>query len=170
MNPFETDRMFFRPLNWADLGNVYQLYRDPKIMKYISGESSTFAETEHFLGLHIAEHEQYGFGLCAAILKANGQMIGRCGLIPISKKTGLEGDIGWMFHQTYWNQGLATEFAQKMIEIGFKQLNLQRIQATAASRNYASIRVMQKAGMKFVKEDDSGVEYEIFPQEFLVSD
>lgn len=96
-------------------------------------------------------------------------MIGRCGLIPMPKKTGLEGDIGWMFQPTYWNQGLATEFALAMIQIGFKQLNLKRIQATAASQNYASIRVMQKSGMQFVNEDDRGVEYEIFPRDILAA-
>lgn len=163
MTPFETDRLFFRPLTWADLDNLHDLYLRSDIMKYISGRPCTFSQTKNLLASHIADHTQSGFGLCATILKLNKCMIGRCGLIPISRDSCLEGDIAWMFHKIYWNQGLATEFASKMFQIGFEQLNLKRIQATAASLNHASIRVMQKVGMQFVKEDDSGVEYEIFP-------
>jgi RimJ/RimL family protein N-acetyltransferase len=163
VNPFETARLLFRPLIWDDLDDMYTLYRNPQVMQWISGEPTTYSATKKFLARHIEDHQQYGFGMCVALLKSNRKIIGRCGLFPVEKESGLEGDIAWMFQPDYWGQGLATEFAHSMIEIGFTQLSLRRIFATAASQNLASIRIMQKVGMQLVQEGDRGVEYEIYP-------
>ena len=163
MDAFETGRLQFRPLTHADLTIIYDLYRQPEIMKYISGEPATFAETRQLLALHLANHEQYGFGLCAAMLKSNSQAIGRCGLLPIETPDGLEGELAWMFAKAYWNCGLATEFGLAMVEIGFRELGLRRIVATAASQNKASVRVMQKVGMRLMQENERGVVYEVLP-------
>ena len=122
---FITKRLFFRPLTWANLNDIYDLYRRHEIMKYISGKPCTFAQTKKLMEIHISEHERYDFGLCRAILKTNSQMIGRCGLIPLARETGLEGEIAWMFHQEYWNRGLATEFAQEMIRFGLSTTRIK---------------------------------------------
>lgn len=163
MESFETKRLIFRALCWDNLAELYALYSRPGLMQYISGQPCTYEQTKHLLRLHIQDHEHHGFGLYGAYLKSGKRMIGRCGLVPLDKESGLEGDLAWMFQQAYWNQGLAAEFAQEMIQIGFEQLGLRRIQATAANQNLASIRVMQKVGMRFVKSDEQGTEYELLP-------
>ena len=163
MKKFETDRLRFRPLVWADLIDLYALYRDPEVMQWISGEPTEYDHTKMFLEKHIADYKNHGFGMYATMLKSNGHMIGRCGLFPVETESGMEGDIAWMFRPAYWTKGFGTEFAHKMIEIGFADLKLTRIFATAASQNHASVRIMQKVGMQLVSKGEQGVEYEIFP-------
>ena len=105
----------------------------------------------------MGEHVDYGFGLCATIDKRTGTVIGRAGLEPIVRTGGLEANIAWMFLPAYWNRGLATEFAVAMLDVGFAELGITRVVATADTRNKASIRVMEKAGMHFVHVDRRGV-------------
>ena len=47
------------------------------------------------------------------------------------------------------NVGFATEAVKAMIEFGFRQLNLNRIQAMHFTNNFASGRVLEKAGMLY---------------------
>ncbi len=48
-----------------------------------------------------------------------------------------------------------------MIHCAFTKLGLNRIFATAAYDNLASIRVMKKVGIQWVSQNKRGVEYEI---------
>jgi RimJ/RimL family protein N-acetyltransferase len=167
MEIIETKRLLLRPLTLEDLDELYSLYREPALMQYITGQPRSYEVTRQRLLSHIADHEQYGFGLCAAILKTTGQMIGRCGLEPIDRPTGLEGNLAWMFKKEYWGQGLATEFGRAMVAYGFDRLHLARIFAIADHPNIASIKVMQKLGMRFVRADAYEVEYELLASNHL---
>jgi ribosomal-protein-alanine N-acetyltransferase len=69
----------------------------------------------------------------------------------------------WFFHDppplqllygvapAHWNKGLATEVAIAMSRSGFAEHSFDRIEASTDGTNRASIRVMEKAGMKFEK-------------------
>jgi RimJ/RimL family protein N-acetyltransferase len=57
-------------------------------------------------------------------------------------------EIGYWIGVPYWSRGFATEAAVAMIRYGFEEQNLNRIFAFAFSRNPASSRVLEKAGMR----------------------
>ena len=162
MDHIETERLLLRPLQLDDLDDLFALYGDRQVMKYITGQLRDYQTTDRRLKAHIADHQAYGFGLCAAILKSTGEMIGRCGLEPVERSNILQGDLAWMFKPDYWGQGLATEFGRAMIAYGFAHLPVQRIFATADHANLASIQVMKNLGMMYVKSDQRGVEYELW--------
>jgi ribosomal-protein-alanine N-acetyltransferase len=139
-----------------------QLYRDPAVMRYLgTGQPLSSAETAERLETYLEAWAQAGFGSYALVLKTTEGFIGCGGIEPSSGATGLEGEIGWVFAPAYWGQGLATEFAQAMIAVGFEQFTLERIFARADARNGASIRVMQKADMALAHMDERVVEYDI---------
>ncbi len=58
-------------------------------------------------------------------------------------------EMGYWLGEPYWNQGYTTEAARAVIEFGFEVIGLNRIFAQYFTRNPASGRVMQKAGMKY---------------------
>lgn len=70
--PFETARLLLRPLVMADLDDLFALYGQPRLMRYITGRPRSYGETKERLKAHIADRERYGFGLCAAILRGTG--------------------------------------------------------------------------------------------------
>ncbi len=56
-------------------------------------------------------------------------------------------ELGYWIGRPYWGQGYCTEAVRAVLSFGFQQLGLNRIYAGHFSRNPASGRVMQKAGM-----------------------
>ena len=85
-------------------------------------------------------------------------------------------EIGWRLKKEYWGNGYATEVACALVNKGI-QLN-KKIVARAMIENLASIRVMQKVGLKFAEEfwgdykPHSGspdVRYELSPKNLPIS-
>ncbi len=81
------------------------------------------------------------------VLKSKDRLIGGCG-IRIQNPIFREGDLGYVFHRSYWDKGYATEATKAIIDFGFSKLKLHRIWATCDPPNKASARVLEKAGMK----------------------
>ena len=162
MQDIETERLLIRPLTMDDLEPLFNLYRRPELMRYITGRPRTLAMTKSRLVDHITDHMSYGFGLCAAIEKSSGRMIGRCGIEPVPQHERVDGNLAWLFLREYWNMGLSTEFARAAIPVAFHELGLERVFATAHPANVASIRVMEKVGLVFVRSRSNSVMYELW--------
>jgi [ribosomal protein S5]-alanine N-acetyltransferase len=58
-------------------------------------------------------------------------------------------EIAYVLSEEYWNQGITTEAVKKLIDFGFKELGLVRIQARCFEENIGSQKVMEKSGMFF---------------------
>ena len=56
-----------------------------------------------------------GCELWAAIDKASGQFIGRCGLLPWTIDQQEEVEVAFALAKAYWGQGLASEAAQAIV-------------------------------------------------------
>lgn len=57
------------------------------------------------------------------------------------------GEMGYWLHPSLWGRGLMLEALQGVLHAGFEGFDLLRISAGHFPGNYASARVMQKAGM-----------------------
>ena len=160
LGAFETDRLLLRPFLDDDLLDLARLYSSPVVMEFVA-PTRDLDQTKVRMKKHIADLESHGFGLLAAIDKSSDKLIGRCGLDPEFVNGELQGELAWMFFPEYWGKGLATEFGVKMLEVGFDELSLRRIFAHAKLNNGASVRVMNKIGMKYVGRNDDELEYEV---------
>lgn len=149
MQEIETARLYLRQFTPNDLDDLYRIYSDSEVMKYIGKGVRTRTETETAI-YNILEHwEQNNFGMWALVHKIDRKIIGRCGLVFLDKTPEIE--LGYALDKVYWNQGLATEASFASLNYGFQILKLQRIVAIARPENLASQRVMQKVGMKYEK-------------------
>jgi ribosomal-protein-alanine N-acetyltransferase len=92
----------------------------------------------------VAEHDCC---FAAATLKETGAVIGVGGIQPLGE-TG-EYEIGWWIWKEYWNRGLASEIAGAAKRHAFESMRLPRVVAIVHPDNTASIRVMQKIGMRY---------------------
>lgn len=91
----------------------------------------------------------YEFG----VFLKNGTLIGKISLMDISRGLFQSAYLGYQIYNLYWNQGYASEALRALIEIGFYELNLHRIEAGIEPHNKRSIRVakalqMRKEGLK----------------------
>src|SRR5258708_23287781 len=100
----ETSRLRLKPIGLDDLDGLFELIRDPEVIRYFAPSKPMEREdVKVALQSMIAHWEQHGFGRMSIILKETGQMIGYSGLRT------LEGipEIIYTVAKQYWGKGLA---------------------------------------------------------------
>src|SRR5690349_11005043 len=149
----ETKRLLLRRQMIEDLDDLWALYCDPEITRYIPDAPRSLAEAREELEWHMNGHPKYPeLGLWATIYKETGKFIGRCGLLPWTIDGQHEVEVAYTIAREYWGQGLATEAAQAILNYGFGKLNLSRLICLIDPQNIASQKVAEKMGMSFEKE------------------
>jgi ribosomal-protein-alanine N-acetyltransferase len=77
----------------------------------------------------------------------NGNLVGVISLQRIDN-VNKSGQIGYWIGKKYWNMGLATESINLVINYAFRVLRLHKVYANVLATNRASIRVLEKNGLK----------------------
>ena len=152
----ETPRLILRQFVLDDAENIYLLNLDPEVVQY-TGDVS-FESVEHaraFLS-NYNPYAAYGYGRWAVIEKDTQETLGWCGLKYLVDEK--ETDIGYRFMKKYWGKGYATESAKACLDYGFKNFELDFIVGNAMNANPASIKVLEKIGLKFHKQSPCGGE------------
>jgi RimJ/RimL family protein N-acetyltransferase len=153
MKILETDRLILRHLILEDLDDLYELYCDAEVVRYIPDAPKTLEETLKELKWHLNGHPKHPeLGLWATIHKKTNRFIGRCGLLPWTLDGCEEVEVAYLISRQYWGQGLGTEAAQAVLEYGFEELNLSRLICLIDEENLTSKKVAEKIGMRFEKE------------------
>lgn len=83
----------------------------------------------------------------AIVWKETGKVIGAGELSSIDS-TNRSGEIGYILHPDCWGKGIAAETALLLLEFGFKEKRLHRIEARCDPQNTRSQKVLEKAGME----------------------
>jgi [ribosomal protein S5]-alanine N-acetyltransferase len=78
---------------------------------------------------------------------ANGNLVGVISLQNIDN-VNKSGQIGYWIAKKYWNMGIATESINLVINYAFHVLRLHKVYANVLATNRASIRVLEKNGLK----------------------
>lgn len=151
MPEIETARLLCRMLSPHDLDELFPIFGDPEVMKYLGVEAGTIQsreETKALLGGMIECWTDYGFGRWAVVNKEDGKLIGLCGFRILKS----EPELFYLFAKANWGKGFATEVAGASLRYGFEEVGLERIVGFTRHGNTASIRVMTKIGMKYERE------------------
>ncbi|HZM23770.1 MAG TPA: GNAT family N-acetyltransferase [Anaerolineales bacterium] len=159
MKILETERLVLRQFTFEDADFILRLLNEPSFIQNIGDRGVRTLEDarSYILRVPIASYEKNGFGLYLVILKESGKSIGMCGLI---KRDQLEDvDIGYAFLPEFWSKGYAVEAALAVKEYARDVIGLKRLIAITDPENQASIRVLEKIGLRFEKvvrlsEDD----------------
>lgn len=160
----ETQELILRQFTEQDADNLFLLDSDPEVMRFINGGKPTESEVIKKQGLPrlLEYYQKYkNFGFWATIEKSSNEFIGWFHFYPaIENKFAVELQLvnnheialGYRLRKSSWGKGYATEASQALVSKGFADLNVQRVVAWALTANKGSIRVMEKAGLKFEKE------------------
>lgn len=145
----ETDRLLIRDYVKEDLEMVHQLVQSPEIYEHQSWGPNSFEDSKNHVGQCLQqqmESPRQSFEFCITD-RSTKEIIGAIGL-RIRSSFNRSGDLGYWIRRDLWGHGLATEATQRIIQFGFDDLNMNRLWATASTKNLASLRVLQKAGMQ----------------------
>src|SRR5436309_1382021 len=123
----ETDRLLLRHLSLDDLEALAAIQADAEVMRYFTWGPLPVEVVRYDLERCIARQREHGFSLWAAIDRADGRFIGRCGLLTQSLQGRDEVEIAYMIDRSYWGRGLATEAAIAIRDYGFDRLGRDRL-------------------------------------------
>lgn len=148
----ETERLLLRQFEPGEGQLIYTLNEDPEITRYTGDPVRDLDHAEEILReVILPQYTLYNHGRWAVHTKPGMDFIGWCGL---KYRPGLdEIDLGYRFMKTAWGKGYATEAALASIKYGFEKLGMQRIVGRAMPGNVASIKVLEKCGMRYVGEE-----------------
>ncbi|HSK64699.1 MAG TPA: GNAT family N-acetyltransferase [Pyrinomonadaceae bacterium] len=152
----ETERLVLRPFTTGDAAFVLTLLNEPSFLRYIGDKQvRTLADARQYLANGpIASYERNGFGLCLVELKDSHTSIGMCGLLKREELP--DPDIGFAFLPDFWNKGFAFEAASAVMKDAHERLKLSRILAIVNADNYASMKLLERLGLKFEGMRDEG--------------
>jgi RimJ/RimL family protein N-acetyltransferase len=145
--PIETLRLAIRRLREEDAEALHQVWADPETMRFIPAEpDASLDETLARIRRHIERHEETGLALWAVEERATNEVVGVCGLFPV-EGAGPEVEVAYHIARQHWGRGIATEAARACVDAGLAT-GLPEILAFAYPANRASIRVMEKIGLR----------------------
>ena len=165
MTVLETQRLVLRRLCADDAEFILELLNQPSFLRYIGDKGVRNAEDaiRYIQTGPVASYDRFGFGLYLVELKESGVSIGMCGLL---KRDSLpDVDVGFAFLPGYWSQGFAFEAAAAVMAYGREVLGLRRIVAITSLDNAASIKLLEKIGLRFerlIKLEEDQPEVRLF--------
>lgn len=154
----KTDRLHLRPWTMDDVAAAFVLYGDPRVTRYIGGQTAAdLSEMADQLAARIEKTNRYpdGYGAWAAELE--GTVVG-CGLVkPLPDRDEQPTDdieVGWHLAHHVWGHGLATELGCRLVRYGIDDLGLDDLHAVVEPANEASKRVAVRVGLTLVGRTD----------------
>ncbi len=163
----ETSRLLIRPVAGEDVMALHELFNLAQVRQYLFDDQ----ETSHDRVKELIEASQgafaeRGFGLFAVLPAKGDEIVGFCGFLPEKVLP----ELIYALHPEHWGKDLATEAASAVMDWGFRDHGFDEIYAAADAPNEASIRVMQKIGMRYHENRiENGVEcvyYKVTRSEF----
>lgn len=142
-----TERLELRPFTDDDIARVTELLQGPETAAttlYIPYPYSRDDAAE-WIARHPGAAEA-GTDLTWAIRRReDGLLIGAIGIQITSQHR--RGALGYWLDTLYWSRGYMSEAARAVVEYGFAELDLHRIEASRRPENIGSARVMENVGL-----------------------
>ena len=149
----ETERCFLREMTMEDLDELYELYKEPEITRYMEGLYEDRKEEEEYTRAYINNmYRFYGYGMWLVIEKKTGKIIGRAGLnnVDIHGEPALE--MGYMIGKPYQNQGYATEVCEGIIQFAREGTEFETLNCLIRKGNVKSIHLIEKLDFTWQEE------------------
>jgi len=149
---FETPRLILTQFTEADAELIFSLNNDYEIVKYVHESVLTCEEqAKKIITEIILPQYKNNLGRWATYTKSNNEFIGWCGLKYRPELNEI--DLGYRLKKSVWGKGYATEAAKHTLDHGFNNLDLTNITGRAHIENIASLKVLEKIGMQFIREE-----------------
>lgn len=160
--PIITERLILRKLTEEDIDNIFLLDSNPDVMKYVGVPPVKLKEESAKMVENIInQYKNNGTGRLAVIEKESNQFIGWSGIKLLTDEVnGFKNvyELGYRFLPEFWGKGYATESALASLDLGFNQLNADKIYAYADIGNESSNHILTKLGFEnkgtFLDKDD----------------
>jgi 8-oxo-dGTP diphosphatase len=143
-----TERLVLRPYEAADARNLQRLINDWAIIRNLAGVPYPYEREIADDWIQASRHQLatatgWHFALTE---RESGALIGGVGLRPDPQSRSAS--LGYWIGRKSWGQGYATEAARRLAHWALAHLDLDRITATIAADNPASMAVLRHLGFR----------------------
>lgn len=156
----DSNRLQYRLMSEDDADLMFELDQDPEVMRYING--GTMTTRVEVRDVYIPRMKKYtdaekGWGIWIVSTQEDVEFVGWVLVRPMnffSDRPEFDNlELGWRFKRAAWGKGYATEAAKSVMSAIEKKGDCARFSALAMEDNTASIRIMKKLGMQYIKTD-----------------
>ncbi|ASQ44758.1 GNAT family N-acetyltransferase [Legionella clemsonensis] len=145
-----TKRLGLRPMSREDLAYLAELDQDPEVKKYYPEGTLSCHEIKQYMKECFYNFERKNLPCLVIFNLKTGEFVGEAYFDEL--ETG-EVKVGYLFHKKYWRRGYATEVLNALLEWAKNNIDRDYIIAYADKNHTASLRVMEKCGMEYYKDD-----------------
>lgn len=142
-----TPRLVLRPVSTMDAGPLRRLCNEPAVRRYLWDDEPVSRTTIRGLVVQSARmFAEEGVGLFGVRFHDDERLLGLCGFARLGGMD--EPELCYGLTPGAWGRGLATEAARACLRHAFEEAGFERVIAGADPPNVASLRVIEKLGMK----------------------
>jgi len=157
LNKQQTQRLSFRLLTPEDFQSWLPLFTGDNVAKFL-GLDTTLAEEqlcELWFERIFNRYENDLGGMNVLIDKTSNKLVGQCGLLVQTVEEQKLLEVGYSILPRFWNNGYATEAAQKCRDFAFENSLAQSLISIVHVDNIASAKVALNNGMSLERTIDS---------------
>ena len=146
----ETERLRLRNWRKEDFAPFVAATNTPAVMRWLGGVQDPDYLRDRLQSRFTAWQEERGFTFWAVERKADGALIGFCGIkIADDEGSPVEGEyeVGWRLREDAWGQGYAKEAAVASLDFAFRKIGAEQVVALTVPGNEGSWRLMERLGM-----------------------
>jgi RimJ/RimL family protein N-acetyltransferase len=141
-----TPRLDLRPLRPDDAGALMAIHSDPAVMRYWSTPPWSDLQQAHDL----IQREIAGMAAGTAVrlgivVREEAALIGHCTLFSFDAQCR-RAETGYALRASAWGHGYANEAVSALLDWGFAELGLNRVEADIDPRNTPSARALERLG------------------------
>ncbi len=143
----ETARLVLRPVRAAEAADLHALLVHKDVRRYLTdGVAMSLAWVEGIIRDSETSFATRGLGLWAVREHGALPLMGLTGFRDFYDPPVLE--LLYALQPSHWHRGFATEMARAAIDYAFTHAGLSAVRASADEPNQASIRVMERLGLR----------------------
>jgi ribosomal-protein-alanine N-acetyltransferase len=145
----ETERLFLLPLSADEANSLHRISNEPNVRRYLwDGELVSEATLRGLIAQSDRMFSEEQIGLFGVRMCGREDLLGFCGFVRLEGME--EPELWYELTEKVWGRGIATEAAQACVRYAFEQVGMERVIAGADAPNAASLRVIEKLGMKYL--------------------
>ncbi len=150
----ETEHLRIRPFRPEDVKRTYEIHAEDAVKKWIPNECYADLEEAKDAIRFFADCVSRGElpYVLAVELKATGELIGDTGVNEVDGKPN-EVEIGYVISEAFSGMGYASELVGAMTDDAVSRFGISVIYGRVMRGNEASVRVLEKNGYAFVREE-----------------
>lgn len=144
----QTERLYIRTLEAADVQAVFDIFSDPEVTRYWSSPPMTdLSKAEQFIRETRDGFKDDSLLEWGIIETGEDRLIGTCAYAS-RDRAHRRAEIGFALRRDRWGNGYMKELLAAFIPFGFEELELHRIEADVDPRNIPSIKLLEHFGFK----------------------